>query len=103
MSNDNVIIDNVFTCPGAIGDGGSNNFKPMNSTDPHTPAIAAQRTDYLETVMRAYMKGGRKSKAMIAMLEGMGDSDIVELAAHYARQRARTVVYVPLPSPSESK
>ena len=74
-----------------------------NSTDPHTPAIAAQRTDYLETVMRAYMKGGRKSKAMIAMLEGMGDSDIVELAAHYARQRARTVVYVPLPSPSESK
>jgi cytochrome c553 len=74
-----------------------------NSTDPRTPAIAAQRADYLETVMRAYEKGDRKSKAMTAMLDRMGDDDLAALAAHYARQKARTVLYVPLPSKPESK
>ncbi len=67
-----------------------------NSMDPFTPAIAAQRADYLELVLRAYQKGVRKSKAMSAMLDGMSDDEIVDLAAHYARQKARTVVYVPL-------
>jgi cytochrome c553 len=67
-----------------------------NSTDPRTPAIAAQRADYLEPVMRAYRKGDRKSTAMAAMLDGMSDDDIAELAAHYARQKARSVLYVPV-------
>ena len=69
-----------------------------NSTDPRSPALAAQRADYLEKVMRAYRKGDRRSKAMSAMLDEVSDADIDSLAAHYARQKARTVVYVPLPS-----
>jgi cytochrome c553 len=69
-----------------------------NSTDPRSPALAAQRADYLEKVMRAYQKGDRKSKAMSAMLDGVSDADIEALAAHYARQKARTMVYVPLPT-----
>jgi cytochrome c553 len=69
-----------------------------NSTDPRSPALAAQRTDYLEKVMRAYRKGERKSNAMAAMLDGVSDADIESLAAHYARQKARTMVYVPLPT-----
>jgi cytochrome c553 len=69
-----------------------------NSTDPRTPAIAAQRADYLEPVMRAYRKGERKSTAMAAMMDGMSDEDIAELAAHYARKKARTVIYVPVPT-----
>jgi cytochrome c553 len=69
-----------------------------NSTDPRTPAIAAQRADYLEPVMRAYRKGERKSTAMSAMLDGMSDDEIADLAAHYARQKARSVVYVPVPN-----
>jgi cytochrome c553 len=68
-----------------------------NSTDPRTPAIAAQRMDYLEPVMRAYRKGDRKSTAMAAMLDGLSDEDIADLAEHYSRQKARSVVYVPLP------
>jgi cytochrome c553 len=68
-----------------------------NSTDPRTPAIAAQRADYLDPVMRAYRKGERKSTAMTAMLDGMSDEDIADLAAHYSRQKARSVVYVPVP------
>lgn len=69
-----------------------------NSTDPRTPAIAAQRADYLDPVMRAYRKGERKSTAMTAMLDGMSDEEIAELATHYSRQKARSVVYVPVPT-----
>lgn len=69
-----------------------------NSTDPRSPALAAQRPEYLERVMRAYQKGERKSKAMSAMLDGLSEADIADLAAHYARQKARAVVYLPLPA-----
>ena len=68
-----------------------------NSTDPRSPALAAQRSDYLEQAMRAYRKGERKSKAMTAMLDGLSDAEIEGLAAHYAGQRARSVIYVFLP------
>jgi cytochrome c553 len=68
-----------------------------NSTDPRSPALAAQRTDYLEQAMRAYQKGGRKSKAMSAMLDALSAAEIESLAAHYASQRARSVVYLILP------
>lgn len=69
-----------------------------NSTDPRSPALAAQRADYLEKVMLAYRKGDRRSSAMTAMLDNVSDEAIEELAVHYSRQKARTVVYVPLPS-----
>ncbi len=69
-----------------------------NSTDPRSPALAAQRPEYLERVMRSYQKGERKSTAMSAMLDGLSEADIKGLAAHYASQKARAVVYMPLPS-----
>jgi len=69
-----------------------------NSTDPRSPALAAQRQEYLERVLRGYQKGERKSTAMSAMLDGVSDGDIEALAAYYARQKARSVVYMPLPS-----
>jgi len=68
-----------------------------NSTDPRSPALAAQRHEYLGRVMRAYQKGTRRSTAMTAMLDGMSEADVDSLAAHYARQKARSVVYVALP------
>jgi cytochrome c553 len=68
-----------------------------NSTDPRSPALAAQRADYLQQALRAYQKGGRKSKAMTAMLDALSDAEIERLAAHYASQRARSVIYVILP------
>jgi cytochrome c553 len=68
-----------------------------NSTDPRSPALAAQRADYLERSMRAYQKGERKSKAMTAMLDGLPEAEIERLAAHYASQRARSVLYIILP------
>jgi cytochrome c553 len=69
-----------------------------NSTDPRSPALAAQRVEYLERVMHAYQTGARKSVAMAAMSGVLTDADVENLAAHYARQKARAVVYVMLPS-----
>jgi cytochrome c553 len=68
-----------------------------NSTDPRAPALAAQRAIYLERVMRAYQTGGRRSEAMLAMLDGLSEADLAGLAAHYAQQKARAVIYMPLP------
>ena len=68
-----------------------------NSTDPRTPAIAAQRTDYLDKVLHAYQSGARKDSVMSAMSSNLSDADIRGLAAYYARQRARAFVYVAVP------
>jgi cytochrome c553 len=69
-----------------------------NSTDPHMPAIAGQRADYHEKVLHAYRTGERKSSAMSAMSSALTEADVEALAAYYARQKPRSVIYVPVPS-----
>lgn len=69
-----------------------------NSTDPRTPALAAQRADYLQKALRAYQKGQRRSTVMAAMSTALTDAEIENLAAYYARQRARAFVFVPVPA-----
>jgi cytochrome c553 len=68
-----------------------------NSTDPRSPALAAQRVEYLERVLRAYKKGERKSKEMAVMSEGLDDALVDGLAVHYAAQKARGLAYLILP------
>ena len=68
-----------------------------NSADPKIPGLAAQRLDYLDRVMRAYQKGERKNTTMAAMSSGLTDAEIEGLAAHYAAQKARAVVFVNQP------
>lgn len=68
-----------------------------NSTDPRTPAIAAQRADYLDKVLHAFQKGERKDSVMAAMASTLSDADITGLAGYYARQKARAFVYVTVP------
>jgi cytochrome c553 len=68
-----------------------------NSADPLVPRLAAQRADWLEEVLEAYRSGARKSTAMAAMSALMSDRDAKALAAYYARQSARAVIYVVLP------
>ena len=68
-----------------------------NSVDPRSPMLAAQRVDYLEKALHAYRNGARKSTAMAAMSEMLGEADVEAVAAHYARQKARAVIYVNLP------
>jgi cytochrome c553 len=69
-----------------------------NSADPAVPALASQRTDWLETVLGNYRGGARKSTAMSAMTAGLSDADIHEIAAYYSRQPARSVTYILVPA-----
>ena len=69
-----------------------------NSTNPRVPALAGQRADYLTKVLHAYRTGARKSTEMAAMSGDLTENDIDNLAAHYAAQRARSVMYIVAPS-----
>lgn len=68
-----------------------------NSADPRMPALAAQRADYLEKVLHDYRLGARKSSAMTAMSEMLTERDVDNIAAYYARQPARAVIFAPVP------
>ena len=68
-----------------------------NSVEPQIPALAAQRADWLELALDAFRKGERKSTAMAAMSAQLTEEDVKTLAAYYARQTARPVVYVLVP------
>jgi cytochrome c553 len=69
-----------------------------NSTDPRLPALAGQRVEYLEGVLQAYRTRARKSPEMAAMSDALTDYEVENLAAHYARQKPRAVMYVTMPS-----
>ena len=73
-----------------------------NSTDPLSPALAGQRQDYLEKVLHDYRTRARKSPAMAAMSDVLAEADIESLAAHYARQKPRAVVFV-IPQSGKAK
>jgi cytochrome c553 len=68
-----------------------------NSTNPRFPALAGQRVDYLVKVLHAYRTGARKSPEMAAMSDVLTENDVENLAAHYAYQRPRSVLYVIVP------
>ncbi|MFY9327459.1 MAG: c-type cytochrome [Georgfuchsia sp.] len=69
-----------------------------NSIDPRIPALAAQRVDYLKNALLAYKSGVRKSPQMSAMTAVLNEEDIAGLAAYYARQKPRALIFVPLPA-----
>jgi cytochrome c553 len=69
-----------------------------NSTDPRTPAIAAQRVDYLQKALKAYQGSQRRSSVMAGMSASLTDADVASLAAFYARQKARPFVFVMVPA-----
>lgn len=68
-----------------------------NSTDPRLPALAAQRADYLDKVLRTYQKGERKNTTMAAMSSGLTDAEIENLSTYYAQQKARAVLFMTQP------
>lgn len=69
-----------------------------NSTDPRSPALAGQRSEYIEKVLHEYQSGARKDSVMAAMSASLDDAAIEALAGHYSRQRARAFVYVVVPA-----
>ncbi len=69
-----------------------------NSTDPRLPALAGQRFDYLDSVLKDYRSRTRKNREMAAMSDVLSDGDIRNLAAHYSRQKAKAVMFIAIPS-----
>jgi cytochrome c553 len=68
-----------------------------NSTDPRFPMLASQHIDYLRKALRGYRTHHRKSSAMAPMTEALSEDDIENLAVYYAHEKARAVLFVPLP------
>jgi cytochrome c553 len=68
-----------------------------NSIDPRFPMLASQHEEYLQKALHEYRTHKRKSDAMVPMAEGLSENDVENLAAYYAHQKARAVLFVPLP------
>jgi len=68
-----------------------------NSTDPRFPMLAGQRAEYLQKALLDYHGRARKSGEMAAMAAGLSESDVDNIAAFYAHQKPRAVLFVPLP------
>lgn len=69
-----------------------------NSTDPRFPALAGQRSDYIEQAVHDYQKGVRKSAEMSAMSQVLSEDDVKNLASYYSRQTPRAVILIAVPS-----
>ncbi len=68
-----------------------------NSTNPRYPSLASQNEPYLVRVIENYASGGRHNTTMSAMSQPLRPSDIEALAAHYASQQLKSVLYVEVP------
>ena len=68
-----------------------------NSTDPRYARLSGQNEQYLLDVLADYANGERSDSIMHAMSEPLNDGIIKRLAAYYAIQEPRSVVYFELP------
>jgi cytochrome c553 len=74
-----------------------------NSSDPHIPALAGQREDYLIQALQNYRTRNRRNSEMGAMSDALSDNEIATLAAFYSRQKPRAAIYVVIPDPAGSR
>ncbi len=68
-----------------------------NSSDPRFPMLAGQDETYLRMSLKAYASGEIKSSTMHAMSDPLSAMDIERIAAFFASQQPKTVVYMHLP------
>jgi cytochrome c553 len=68
-----------------------------NSSNPRYPSLASQSETYLARVIETYASGGRHNSTMSAMSQPLSPSDIEAVAAHYASQQRKSILYVELP------
>jgi len=68
-----------------------------NSTDPRYPSLASQNERYLARVIETYAGGGRHNTTMAAMSQPLRPADVEALAAHYAAQPRKSILYVEVP------
>ena len=73
-------------CAACHGDGGI-------TTRPGVPSLVGQDPQYLVAAMKTYITGQRKNALMKALLSGLGEAELNNIALYYARQipaRAQT-------------
>lgn len=68
-----------------------------NSKDPRFPMLAGQDETYLKTALKAYADGARESTTMHAMADPLSVMDVERIAAYFATQQPKAVVYMQLP------
>jgi cytochrome c553 len=76
--------DRLASCAGCHGPDG-------NSVTMDIPSIAGQPKLFIENQLVLYRDGMRESDAMFAALKGMKDPEIIQLALHFSKLRARPV------------
>jgi cytochrome c553 len=74
-----------------------------NSVDPHVPALASQRAEYLVKALKEYRTRSRRNSEMAAMSDALGETDIENLAAYYSQQKARPALYIVVPDQAPPK
>ena len=69
----------VVACAACHGDRGI-------SRTPGTPSLVGLETQYLVAAMKAYASGQRKNAVMKALLSGVGEAELNNMAIYYAQQ-----------------
>jgi DmsE family decaheme c-type cytochrome len=82
-------------CAACHGDGGI-------TSRPGIPSLVGLDAQYLVTAMKAYVSGQRKHAMMKALLSGLGDAEINNIAFYYARQPAARAETPLVGKPSQS-
>jgi cytochrome c553 len=68
-----------------------------NSSDPRFPMLAGQDEGYLSKALKVSAGKGHEESAMHLMADNLSAMDIERLAAYFASQRPKAVVYIQLP------
>lgn len=76
--------DKVKLCAACHGEDG-------NSTNPDVPSIAAQPRLFIENQLILFREELRKSDAMLAVVKGMKDPEVIKLAEHFSKAPARVM------------
>lgn len=58
-----------------------------HSVNPMWPNLAGQQEMYLAKQIKDFRDGNRKDPSMSAMVAGLTDDDVANLAAYYAKQK----------------
>ncbi|MGA9574001.1 MAG: c-type cytochrome, partial [Lysobacterales bacterium] len=74
-----------------------------NSSDPRFPMLAGQDETYLRNMLKAYANGALENTTMYAMAASLSNMDIRRIAAFFASQQPKAVVYMQLPCGDEQQ
>ena len=64
--------------------------------NPQVPSIAGQPRIFIEHQLILFREGVRRSEQMLPVVQGLKDAEIVKLAEHFSKQRARAMESGPL-------